>query len=139
MVAAGGLARRRGRSPRARGADAARIDNHAVFQVDLEFEVTLDAVQVNIDSDAAHRQGLHLMTRPVRRGGAGACTITTVPGFPSMAWPMVEWVLDTQYRHLFAPGADIELTVMAEHAREGDLIDLMQQMVRRTIRWLCAT
>ena len=52
-----------------------------------------------------------------------------VPGFPVMAWPMVEWVLDTQYRHLFAPGADIELTVMAEHAREGDLIDLMQQLV----------
>ncbi len=24
-----------------------------------------------------------------------------VPGFPQMAWPMLEWVLDTKYRHLF--------------------------------------
>ena len=24
-----------------------------------------------------------------------------VPGFPQMAWPMLEWVLDTQYRQLF--------------------------------------
>jgi molybdopterin-biosynthesis enzyme MoeA-like protein len=24
-----------------------------------------------------------------------------VPGFPQMAWPMIEWVLDTRYRHLF--------------------------------------
>ena len=24
-----------------------------------------------------------------------------VPGFPVMAWPMIEWVLDTHYRHLF--------------------------------------
>ncbi len=24
-----------------------------------------------------------------------------VPGFPQMAWPMVEWVLDTKYRQLF--------------------------------------
>ena len=24
-----------------------------------------------------------------------------VPGFPQMAWPMAEWVLDTKYRHLF--------------------------------------
>src|SRR3970282_811270 len=23
-----------------------------------------------------------------------------VPGFPQMAWPMLEWVLDTKYRHL---------------------------------------
>jgi molybdopterin-biosynthesis enzyme MoeA-like protein len=54
-----------------------------------------------------------------------------VPGFPSMAWPMIEDVLDREYRHLFASAPDIELTVLALHAREGDLIDLMQQMVSR--------
>ena len=27
-----------------------------------------------------------------------------VPGFPQMAWPMVEWVLETNYREAFAPG-----------------------------------
>lgn len=75
-------------------------------------------------------EGSRLIPNPVNQmPGFSVHDHHFVPGFPSMAWPMVEWVLDTQYRHLFAPGADIELTVMAEHAREGDLIDLMQQLV----------
>ena len=53
-----------------------------------------------------------------------------VPGFPSMAWPMVEWVLDTHYRHLFDSTPDIELTVLVPQAREGNLIDIMQAFVR---------
>ncbi|MCE2910031.1 MAG: competence/damage-inducible protein A, partial [Burkholderiaceae bacterium] len=32
-------------------------------------------------------------------GGRGA--VHFVPGFPVMAWPMIEWVLDTHYAHLF--------------------------------------
>lgn len=75
-------------------------------------------------------EGSRLIPNPVNQmPGFSVHDHHFVPGFPSMAWPMVEWVLDTQYRHLFAPDADIELTVMAEHAREGDLIDLMQQLV----------
>ena len=27
-----------------------------------------------------------------------------VPGFPQMAWPMIEWVLDKYYAHISAPG-----------------------------------
>ena len=33
----------------------------------------------------------------VRSGEGG---VFFVPGFPVMAWPMIEWVLDTHYRHL---------------------------------------
>ena len=41
------------------------------------------------------------------RGG-----IHFVPGFPVMAWPMVEWVLDTLYPHRFATGAWLERSVI---------------------------
>jgi hypothetical protein len=36
-----------------------------------------------------------------RRGEGG---VFFVPGFPVMAWPMIEWVLDTAYAHLHADG-----------------------------------
>ena len=34
-----------------------------------------------------------------------------VPGFPNMAWPMIEWVLDMHYRHLHRLERDVELLV----------------------------
>jgi molybdopterin-biosynthesis enzyme MoeA-like protein len=43
-----------------------------------------------------------------------------VPGFPVMAWPMVEWVLDTQYAHLFQQAAWIEKSVIVFGAMEAD-------------------
>ncbi|GAB2884540.1 competence/damage-inducible protein A [Microvirgula aerodenitrificans] len=54
-----------------------------------------------------------------------------VPGFPSMAWPMIEWVLDTHYRGLFNDEPDVEHGFVALQAREGDLIGLMEEMVAR--------
>lgn len=38
------------------------------------------------------------------QGQAGGA-VHFVPGFPVMAWPMIEWVLDTQYSQLFSVGA----------------------------------
>lgn len=77
-------------------------------------------------------QGSRLIANPVNQmPGFSLHHHHFVPGFPSMAWPMIEDVLDREYRHLFASAPDIELTVLALHAREGDLIDLMQQMVSR--------
>lgn len=52
-----------------------------------------------------------------------------VPGFPQMAWPMVEWVLDTQYAHLFAPGATVERSVVVLGAVESQLIPLMNEVL----------
>ncbi len=49
-----------------------------------------------------------------------------VPGFPRMAWPMIEWVLDTRYAHLTRePPVSRAVRV---RAREGDLIDLLEQL-----------
>ena len=49
-----------------------------------------------------------------------------VPGFPVMAWPMVEWVLDTHYAHLHHAEDYVERSVVVWDAYEGRLIDLME-------------
>ena len=48
-----------------------------------------------------------------------------VPGFPQMAWPMVEWVLDTHYPHLFNTHALKEASIFVFDAGESQLSDLM--------------
>lgn len=49
-----------------------------------------------------------------------------VPGFPVMAWPMVEWVLDQRLAHLHHKADYVERSVIAWEALEGKLIDLME-------------
>lgn len=48
-----------------------------------------------------------------------------LPGFPEMAWPMLAWVLDTHYVHVFAPGAVAESSIIVRGAGESQLITLM--------------
>ncbi len=51
-----------------------------------------------------------------------------VPGFPDMAWPMIEWVLDTRYQaYLRTPRATHSIRVVA---RESDLIPLLERLGR---------
>lgn len=50
-----------------------------------------------------------------------------VPGFPEMAWPMLEWVLDERLAHLHNAEPDIEYRLRVRGAAgEGDLIALME-------------
>ena len=49
-----------------------------------------------------------------------------VPGFPVMAWPMVEWVLDRCFAHLHHRADYVERSVVVWEAMEGKLIDLME-------------
>lgn len=51
-----------------------------------------------------------------------------VPGFPVMAWPMVEWVLDTRYAHLHHAEDYVEQAITVWDAYEGQLIDLMREI-----------
>jgi molybdopterin-biosynthesis enzyme MoeA-like protein len=59
--------------------------------------------------------------------GAGGA-VHFVPGFPVMAWPMVEWVLDHHYAHLFRQGAWQERSVIVFSAMEATLTPLMLQL-----------
>ena len=49
-----------------------------------------------------------------------------VPGFPQMAWPMVEWVLDTKYRARFEAQRWKEQSILVYEAGESQLIPAMQ-------------
>lgn len=49
-----------------------------------------------------------------------------VPGFPQMARPMVEWVLDNRYRHLFDRDRWTEESVLVFDAGESQLIAAME-------------
>ena len=54
-----------------------------------------------------------------------------VPGFPVMAWPMLEWVLDGPLADLHGSGRQVERGVIVRHAMESDLTPLMEEVERR--------
>jgi molybdopterin-biosynthesis enzyme MoeA-like protein len=51
-----------------------------------------------------------------------------VPGFPVMAWPMIEWVLDTHYSHLFQKSAYLEKSIIVYGAMEAALTPIMERL-----------
>lgn len=60
-------------------------------------------------------------------GPAGGA-VHFVPGFPVMAWPMIEWVLDTHYPQLFQHEAWIEKSVIVFGSMEATLTPLMESL-----------
>ena len=52
-----------------------------------------------------------------------------VPGFPRMAWPMVEWVLDHDYLHHQAANRTVSQTLVLTDTSEGPLIPLMELLL----------
>jgi len=90
-------------------------------------------------ADNAHRLnmgvfplGAQLIPNPYNKiagftcAGAKEGAVHFVPGFPVMAWPMIEWVLDTLYPHRFATGAWTERSVIVFGAMEATLTPLME-------------
>ena len=60
----------------------------------------------------------------------GGGSVHFTPGFPVMAWPMIEWVLDTQCAQWFRQGAWLEKSVVVYGAMEAALTPLMEQIER---------
>ena len=52
------------------------------------------------------------------------------PGFPQMAWPMLEWVLDTKYRHLFDRDRWAEASMII-YLPESTIAPLMEEINAR--------
>ncbi len=59
---------------------------------------------------------------------AGAGGIHFLPGFPVMAWPMMEGVLDTLYLHLYQKSAYIEKSIIVFGSMEATLTPLMLEL-----------
>ena len=59
-------------------------------------------------------------------GGAARAGVHFVPGFPVMAWPMIEWVLDTHYADLHRARGAGERSVIVFGAMEATLTPLME-------------
>jgi molybdopterin-biosynthesis enzyme MoeA-like protein len=66
-----------------------------------------------------------------RLTGKGAGVVHFVPGFPVMAWPMIEWVLDQHYADCFHRSPSVEKSVIAFGAMEAALTPLMEDIERR--------
>ncbi len=60
----------------------------------------------------------------IRHGQGGAHYF--MPGFPVMAWPMMEWILDTHYAHLFHQQPYFEKSVLVFQSMESALTPLME-------------
>ncbi|OGB72311.1 MAG: damage-inducible protein [Burkholderiales bacterium RIFOXYC12_FULL_65_23] len=60
--------------------------------------------------------------------GMGQGAVHFVPGFPVMAWPMIESVLEQHYPHLFARQQRREQSVIVFGAIEAALTPLMEQI-----------
>ncbi|MHB8167447.1 MAG: molybdopterin-binding protein, partial [Sulfuricella sp.] len=53
-----------------------------------------------------------------------------LPGFPQMAWPMMDWVLDTLYPGIRNQAPETEAVITVHDAMESPLLDLMNEFVR---------
>ena len=53
-----------------------------------------------------------------------------VPGFPVMAWPMIEWVLDTQYSEHFNQDVPVDRSFLVFELAESTATPLMESVER---------
>lgn len=60
--------------------------------------------------------------------GALGGAVHFVPGFPVMAWPMIEWVLDNKYAAFFNRSPHTEHSVVVFGAMEAALTPLMERI-----------
>ena len=77
-------------------------------------------------------QGAQIIPNPYNKiPGFSVGHVHFVPGFPVMAWPMVEWVLDQHYAPWFQQAAWIEKSVIVFGSMEATLTPLMEALERQ--------
>jgi molybdopterin-biosynthesis enzyme MoeA-like protein len=78
--------------------------------------------------------GAEIIPNPFNKIPGFTCgTVHFVPGFPVMAWPMLEWVLDTHYPHLHKVATWIEQSVIVFGAMEATLTPLMEDLEKEFV------
>jgi len=77
-------------------------------------------------------QGADIVPNPYNKiPGFSVGDVHFVPGFPVMAHPMIEWLLDTRYRHLHGRDPQHEKSVIVMGAMEATLTPLMERVEAR--------
>jgi molybdopterin-biosynthesis enzyme MoeA-like protein len=81
-------------------------------------------------------QGAEVIPNPYNKIAGFTChgprsPVHFVPGFPVMAWPMIEWVLDTHYAPWFHLAEKIEKSIVIYGGMEATLTPLMQSIEAR--------
>jgi molybdopterin-biosynthesis enzyme MoeA-like protein len=77
-------------------------------------------------------EGAALIPNPYNKiPGFSVGHVHFVPGFPVMAWPMIEWVLDHQYANLQGGPRTAERSVIVFGAMEASLTPLMEAVEAR--------
>lgn len=105
------------------------IERHAGAVAEIEAQYGESAYPKRVLM-ADFPKGCKLIPNPVNRvSGFSINQHYFVPGFPEMSHPMVEWVLETYYSHLFHTQDYIENSVLVMDAGESNLIDLMNQIL----------
>jgi molybdopterin-biosynthesis enzyme MoeA-like protein len=76
--------------------------------------------------------GATIIPNPYNRIAAFSCgDHHFLPGFPEMSWPMMEWVLETRYAHLFHSVQSASESILIQDAGESNLIDMMNAILAR--------
>ena len=76
--------------------------------------------------------GAEIIPNPYNKvPGFSVAQVHFVPGFPVMAWPMIEWVLDQRYAHLHGGARTVERSVIVYGAMEASLTPLMEDIESR--------
>jgi molybdopterin-biosynthesis enzyme MoeA-like protein len=74
-------------------------------------------------------KGSMIVPNPVNRvPGFSMEHLHCLPGFPEMAWPMLEWVLDNHYPDL-AASKEVEYALVLQDAHESELIEMMETLL----------
>ncbi len=77
-------------------------------------------------------EGASIIANPYNKiPGFSVDTVFFVPGFPVMAWPMIEGVLDREFPHLHGQGNLSERSVIVFGAMEATLTPLMEAVESR--------
>lgn len=77
-------------------------------------------------------QGSNIIPNPFNRiPGFSLVHHHFLPGFPQMAWPMMEWVLDTLYLEMRNLTPDVEEIITIHNTLESVLLDLMNEFVKK--------
>ncbi len=74
-------------------------------------------------------EGASIIPNPYNRiAGFSVGHVHFMPGFPVMAWPMMEWVLDTFYARWFERRHWVERSIIVRKAYEAALTPLMERL-----------